>query len=170
MNVTALPAKETPLVIHGAPGLTIQMGTIALAHAAAGDGWDHGQIDQVVFELPNDPPGRIIEATATAAPASIGYWPHGIDLSPADLHAFGRVGGGFGDLPVRSRTGVRPKLPSAAWSVERTQVLHDLNTVRLIIDLAVWGPTTLMRLAYSVFVVTMPLTSANATTHVFPNP
>lgn len=170
MNVTAIPAKEPALVIHGAPGLTIQTGTIALAHATAGDGWEYGQIDQVVFDLPNDPPGRIVQATATAAPASMGYFPHGLDLAPADLHAFGRVGGGFGDLSVRSRTGIRPKLPAAAWSVEKTQVIHDLNAVRLIVDIAVWGPTTLMRLTFSVFVVTMPLTSSNATTHTFPQP
>jgi hypothetical protein len=169
MKITAAVLQKADLVISGAPGLTIRTGTIGLTHSTAGDDWEHGQLDEVVFELPNSPPGRIVHAVATAAPASIGYWPPRLDLSPADLHAAGRVGGSLANLKVISLSGVRPVLPAAAWAVEKTEVVHDLNVVRLVVDIAVWGPTTLMRIAYSVFVMTMPLTETNATTHAFPH-
>ena len=162
--------KEPALVVSGSPGLTIQTGTILLSQSAveAVDDWNRGRVDQPVFDLPQSAQRHIVQVSATAAPASIGYWPHGLDLSPSDLHAAGRVGSGHADLKVISMTGIPPALPAAGWAVDRTQAIHDLNVVRLVVDLAVWGPTTIMRIAYSLFIVTSPFATTTATKRTFP--
>ena len=78
---------------------------------------------------------------------------------------------GHAELNVMSSTGGSVvAFPRAGWALDRARTTHDLNTVRLSLDLAVCGPLNLIRLAYTVFAVTVPLESTHATQHTFPNP
>ena len=78
---------------------------------------------------------------------------------------------GHADLTVISPTGSSVvAFPRAGWALDKARTTHDLNTVRLTLDLAVCGPSNLIRHAYTVFAVTVPLDSTHATQHTFPSP
>ena len=61
-------------------------------------------------------------------------------------------------LPVTgSSTGsTMVPLSAAGWAVDRTRAIQSANHIQLVVDLAVLGPSALLRLAYSMFVTILP--------------
>ena len=47
-------------------------------------------------------------------------------------------------------------IPSAGWAVDRARARQSGTQIELLIDLAVAGPSHLLRLAYSLFVMISP--------------
>jgi hypothetical protein len=147
--------------------LIIQTGTIIFDFGGSSGGdWTRDQLTHNVLTLP--PTGRFnvdIKAIASASPATMNYVPEptvatglvadgNLDLNDPDpLRGGGDVQiHGHIRLPV---TGSVP-IPLAGWGVDQTRAVHSGNHINLVADLAVLGPSRLMRLAYSLFVTISP--------------
>jgi len=180
MSVTVFDHLHDPALILEGVGtagaqLIIQTGTIVLNfQGSPGQDWVRDRMRHAVLDLPPVSSallGPVVRATASAAPASMHYSP-----SPATgsgeqgLYAQGNVLlAGYADpsgavnvggpvmLPViRGGPGAPPPPSGVGWAVDRTQAARVGTHIELVVDLAVAGPASLLRLAYSLFVTIAP--------------
>ncbi|HEX2686000.1 MAG TPA: hypothetical protein VHN14_05255 [Kofleriaceae bacterium] len=161
MTIMVLDHQHDPaLTLHGVrQQLMFQTGTLVVElrnpamaiGVAIGEGFVRDQLQHAVLELPPDSPGHGVQAIASAAPASVLYAP-----PPAGIRAEEPIGG-FGtiaDFPVTwsAFRAASVAIPPGGWAVDRTGAVRSGNQIQLSIDLAVAGPSTLLRLAYSLLV------------------
>ncbi|HEX3482361.1 MAG TPA: hypothetical protein VHT91_45405 [Kofleriaceae bacterium] len=186
MTVTVRDHLHDTLVLEsGGPLLILQTGTLVFDFPGSDEGdWKRDSLSHPVFELRGGWISADVRAIASAAPASMSYSPLpaaiAIDrerplLAEGDVVLAG-TGDGFGAdsglvqvrvtvgghiaLPVtgsdRASAGVQ--IPQAGWAVDRTRAVRAGTHIQLVADLAAIGPSRLMRLAYSMFVVISPKT------------
>ena len=139
--------------------LVIQTGTIIFEFGGHPNDWHRDTLTVAVLKLP---PASLlfkptIEAIATAVPTSMDYWP------PEFIWC-----SGTGRRPPHDTAMLkRSELPrtgrniGAGWAVDRTAASRS-GDHRPVADVAVFGHSSLMRLAYSVFVLITPATTIKA--------
>jgi hypothetical protein len=153
--------------------LIIQTGTIVFDFPGTlEDDFDRVPLIHPVLDLPpgSDGFGMRVRATASAAPSSMLYLPppaavamEGSGLRVSGLvtstgTATGGEGGqvavsGIVDLPVTGAGQGTVPILGAGWAVDRTRATRSGTKIQLVVDLAVFGPSSrLFRLAYSLFV------------------
>ncbi len=181
MSVTVFRHQsEAALTLDGVGAngarLIIQTGTIIFDfQGVAGEDWIRDHLRHSVLDLAATdfvPAGTSVKATASAAPASISYSPpaasatvqqgvfaqgnvllggfadSGGQVSVSGPVALPVVGGGVGQSTV--------SILGGGWAVDRTWATRVQNDIELNVDLAIKGPASLLRLAYSLFVTVTP--------------
>jgi hypothetical protein len=191
MSVTVFDHQhDAPLVLEGVGTLgavlIIQTGTIVFNfQGVAGEGWIRDRLRHTVLDLPPSSSAllgtTVVRAVASAAPASMNYSPGPVGVSGGQgVFAQGSVLlFGFADptsgqvnvsgpvsLPVTGAGSVSTA-PTAGWAVDRTRARRVQNQIELLVDLAVAGPASLLRFAYSLFVTIAPrlITETDITKH-----
>jgi hypothetical protein len=153
--------------------LVIQTGTVIFDFSGSPDGgWVRDRLIHPVLDLP---PGTgaqqsRVQAIASAAPASMSYSPPPAAGGDSGLWARGtaflqgHASEGYvqviGEiaLPVTGTSRTVP-ISGAGWAVDQTRAVRSNFQIQLVVDLAVAGPSKLMRLAYSLFVAISPKTT-----------
>ena len=161
---------EPPLVFDGVGGeqLIIQTGTIVFEfHGSPHDSdWVRDRLTHHVLELPAAS-GQLrgkVSTTAWAAPSSMSYTP------PNRLFLIDSGGRPVPVIDIDNRPVVEREfkpsslllpLLGAGWAVDATHTKQANDEVQLIVDVAIFGSSHLMRLAYSLFATIVPLTRVN---------
>jgi hypothetical protein len=175
MSVTVFGHQhDAALTLDGvgtpASQLIIQTGTIIFHfQGVPGEDWVRDRLRHPVLDLTAVGTGALVSvrAVASASPASMSYAPAAPAVTSqqgsfargnvvlfgyADQSGQVNVGGPV-NLPV---VGGASQFPASSmgggWAVDRTRANRVQNHVELIVDLAVAGPSSLLRLAYSLFV------------------
>jgi hypothetical protein len=192
MTISVVSHQHQPVLVFEAEGrkLLLQTGTLVFDFqgSPAGD-WNRQTLSHPVLQLP---PGNAsvgtVRAIAAATPASILYSPPvatGASDGATGLFAQGLIRStgfaqdgivetfGNANLAVSRRgpgASVSVPLPQAGWAVDRTQTLHSFDQLLLVVDLAVAGPASFFRLAYSLFVTLSPrlVVADNPVHHIDP--
>jgi hypothetical protein len=156
----------------GAQKLIIQTGTLIINFAGSDQGgWIRDRLTYPVLSLPLGTGalggvfGLRVQAIGTASPASINYLPQpsaitllaegDVDPTAADPLRVGSTNTGLIRGHIRLPVTAHPQggaIPGAGWAVDKTEAVYSADGIRLVVDLAVAGPASVMRLAYSVFV------------------
>ena len=163
MTVTVLDHHHAPaLTLQGAgQRLVIQTGTLILElRGALAEDFVRESLEHPVLDLPPDSPPQGVRAIASAVPASMVYSPPPATIRLGGEPPLGLGLAAAGDFPVtRGALGSSSvPVPAGGWAVDRTRTARSANQIQLLIDLAVAGPSSLLRLAYSLF-VTIPARS-----------
>jgi hypothetical protein len=166
MSITVQGHQHDPAVVFegsgtAAPQIVIQTGTVVFNFSGSPDegDWVRDRLVLTVLELPAVSLlfNAQVVATASAAPASMTYMP-----PPVVRIRQSPIGAVFSDDTSHDPVPVPPiSVLGAGWAVDRTEARHAGNKIQLVVDLAVLGHSSVMRLAYSVFVTVTP----QATTH-----
>jgi hypothetical protein len=181
MSITVLAHHHDPaLSLDGANGeqLFIQTGTIVFEFLGILDAdWVRTRLVHPVLDLPSNASSPLVRAIASAAPSSISYFPASVGVEGTGLVASGKVVSvgsadsnsgqavveGFAVLPVTGIDGATTSIPRGGWAVDHTGTAHSGNQIELVVDLAVLGPASVFRLAYSLFVRILSFAHETAT-------
>jgi hypothetical protein len=173
MSITILGHhNDPPLVFKDASGdeISIQTGTIVFEFfGGSEDDWLRTRLTQPVFQIPAGTSSALIQSIASAGPSSFSYFPTVTTVRATGLVAEGRVllkGGGSSDgaggavvvvegdvrLPVIGLDTAGVSIPRGGWAIDHTTTTHSNTQIELVIDMAILGPTSIFRIAYTLFV------------------
>jgi hypothetical protein len=148
---------EPPLIVGS--DFVVQTGTVCIAHPAVqGSDWQRERVRVGAMELPASFHRHAVHTTATAALGSVGYWPlagSGAGSGGGWATLMGSTLGSGGAVSVSGYVPVYVSVTTGAahcgWAVDRVTTEHVGTQVFLLLDLAMLGPGSLMRLNYSLF-------------------